>query len=217
MIVGNDSRASCDYIQALIETVLLKFGIQVDCVGIISSPGLAFLTKKYCYPLGIMITSSHNPYYYNGVKFFNANGEKVGDNFEKEIEELMDKSTPLKKTDYAQRKNVEKLKQDYIAELKNIKKFDFPCIFDCAFGATSTICKHLFPKQEKIHIHPNGSNINNNAGCTHIEMLKSLCIKKHKIGFAFDGDGDRISVVSETGRIIGGDEILFIISKFFQN
>ena len=217
LLVGNDSRESSYYILSILESYLLPCGIQVEDIGVCSSPCLAFLTKKYVYPLGMMISASHNPNNYNGIKFFNANGEKVGDQFELEFEKFMDKKHFQITYQFATHKNMEKLKNDYINELKKYVRFSFPCIFDCANGGTSEICKQLFPKQTKINFKPNGKNINLNAGSTHVEYLSALCVKEQKIGFAFDGDGDRIIVVDKTGEILDGDKILYLLSKFYLN
>lgn len=216
LLVGNDTRASSDYILAHLESTLLQNNIEVHNVNHCSSPCLAYLTQKYNYPLSLMISASHNPSEHNGLKFFNGNGEKVSDEFEEEFEILMEKRKSLSNHFFASRKNVEYLKNDYINHLKEHINFNFPLILDCANGGISEICKILFPNQEKINTIPNGTNINQNAGCTHLEMLKSLCIKKQKIGFAFDGDGDRIHIVDKDGTVITGDKILHILSKFFQ-
>lgn len=215
LLVGNDSRLTSDYILSVLSSVLLKNGVEIHNVGLCSSPCLAFLTKKFNYPLGLMLSASHNPAEYNGLKFFNLNGEKVNDDFEEHFEKLMDKKTTLKNNNFAHLKSVEVLKKDYINHLKTLKKFNFPIILDCANGGVSEICEAIFPKQEKININPNGKNINLNAGCTHMEMLTKLCVKKQKIGFAFDGDGDRVHVVDLDGTIINGDKILYIFSRFF--
>jgi len=216
LLVGSDSRISGDFCLSNIESVLLKYGISTEYIGMCSSPCLAFLTKKYNYPLSLMLSASHNSAEYNGLKFFNCNGEKVTEEFEIEFENLMDKQIKFK-TEFANRKDVSYLIKDYIAYLKNLIKFKSNFILDCANGGTSNICKQLFPKNEKINCTPNGININKNAGCTHIELLRLQCIKKQKIGFAFDGDGDRVAIVSESGEIISGDKILFILSNFFQS
>ena len=217
LLVGNDSRITSDYILAILSAKLLKNGIEIHNVGLCSSPCLAYLTKKYNYPLGLMLSASHNPAEYNGLKFFNSNGEKVSDDFEESFEKLMEKKTQLKNDCFSSLKNVEILRKDYINHIKKLINFSFPIILDCANGGTSEICNAIFPKDEKINNLPNGKNINLNAGCTHIEMLKNLCIKKQKIGFAFDGDGDRIHLVNTDGTIITGDKILFVLSKFFQS
>ena len=216
LLVGNDSRITSDYILSTLCTKLLKNGIEIHNVGLCSSPCLAYLTQKYNYPLGLMLSASHNPAEYNGLKFFNSNGEKVSDNFEENFEILMDEKRLTKNNNFSRIKNVETLKQDYINHMKKLIKFNFPVIIDCANGGTSEICNAVFPKFEKINNKPNGKNINLNAGCTHIEMLKSLCVKKQKIGFAFDGDGDRIHIINTDGTIITGDKILYILSRFFQ-
>ena len=91
LLIGNDTRASSDFLLSTIESILLKHGITTENVGKCSSPCLAFLTKKYNYPLGLMLSASHNPKEYNGLKFFNCNGEKVSDEFEQEFENLMEK------------------------------------------------------------------------------------------------------------------------------
>jgi len=216
ILVGNDSRQSSDYILAILETNLLKHGIRVENLGLCSSPCLAYLTKKYNYPIGLMLSASHNPSEYNGLKFFNCFGEKVDDSFEKEFEGLMDKKTKLKTYYYEKEKCVEILKQDYIHYLKKLKKFNFPVIIDASNGGTSEIVKSVFSKQEKIHSKPNGLNINKNCGCTNIEVLKSLCVKKQKIGFALDGDGDRIHIVDKNVDVLTGDKIIHVLSKIFQ-
>jgi len=215
LLVGNDTRSSSDYIIVKLCATLLKNGIEIHNVGECSSPTLAYLTKKFNYPLGLMLSASHNPAEYNGLKFFNNYGEKTNDEFEKNFEFLMDKKTQLPNNCFSQIKNVENLKEYYISHLKNHKKFKNSYILDCANGGTSVICKSVFPNIEKINFQPNGVNINKNAGCTHLEMLKSLCIKKQKIGFAFDGDGDRVHVVDKDGSIITGDQIIYILSKFY--
>ncbi len=216
LLVGNDSRISSDFILSCLESTLLKHGITTENIGICSSPCLAYLTKKHRYPLGLMLSASHNPKEYNGLKFFNTNGEKVSDEWEQEFEQLMEKPNRFK-VEYVKRKNVEKLKKDYMFFLRSQIRNNLNFVLDCANGGTSVICKLVFPKKEKIHCNPLGTNINENSGCTHIEMLKSICIKKKTMGIAFDGDGDRISVVSENGNVFDGDKLLHILSKFFLN
>lgn len=216
LLVGNDSRISSDYILSNIESSLLNHGIQVDNIGICSSPCLAYLCKKYKYPLAMMISASHNSWEYNGIKFFNSKGEKLSEKYEQEFESFMDLPARRHKVKYALRKNVENFKYDYISMLKRLKRFDFPCIIDCACGGASEIVKSVFKRQFVINSNFNGYNINENSGCTNIDLLKFMCVKNHLCGFAIDGDGDRLNIVDEKGNIISGDKILFILSKFFQ-
>ena len=215
LVVGNDTRNTSDHILATIQTVLLKNGIETHNIGKCSSPCLAYVARKNGYPLGLMISASHNPKEYNGLKFFNSLGEKVADEFEQEIEILMDKSIKLNNKIYAQSKNKEILKEEYITMLKSLKKCTYPCILDCANGGSSEIAHAVFPSTKIINSNPTGTNINVNAGCTHIETLAYLCRQKGLIGFAFDGDADRIFAVDKTGEVINGDKILYILSKFY--
>lgn len=215
LIVGNDSRISSDYILAVLQTILLKSGIEIHNIGACSSPCLAFLTRKHKFPLGLMISASHNPKEYNGLKFFNILGEKVADCFEQEIETFIDKPYKPPITQFATIKNAENLKADYVSMLKSLKKAEYPCILDCAYGGASEIAKQVFKSTKIINATPNGENINVNAGCTHIEGLASLCQQKGLIGFAFDGDADRVIAVDQTGKILDGDKILYILSKFY--
>ena len=232
LLVGNDTRLSSGYILSLVQSILLKHGIELHDVGVCTSPCLAYLTKKFNYPLSLMISASHNPSEYNGLKFFNSNGEKVDNTFEEEIEKFMTKKIKLK-TNYKLKTDASKLKKYYINYLKNLKicenfnkKYDFldkkidknkkfKFIFDCANGATTEFAKEIFQKNKIINARPNGENINKNSGCTHIEYLKFICEKTKSNGFAFDGDGDRIFAVTEKGDILGGDEILFILSNHY--
>ena len=217
ILIGNDSRISSDYIFSQLATTLLKYGIEIHYVGTVSSPALAFLTHEFNYPLSLMISASHNPHEYNGIKFFNSLGEKVFDSFEIEFEKLMDKKSFKVKTDYKKIKNCENLIKYYEKYIKNIKKFNFSIIFDCSNGATSNIVKNIFKKNKIINYNPNGKNINENAGCTHIEVLQKQCIKLNKIGVAFDGDGDRVFIVDEKGNVLNGDKIIYILSKFLTH
>lgn len=213
IVIGNDGRGSADYILSTLASILLRSGIEIDNIGLTSTPCLAYTTRKFNYPLGVMISASHNPKEFNGIKFFNSLGEKISETVEIELETLFEKTPKIE--NFSIIKNEEKLKQDYIRHLKDLKNFDLPILFDCANGGVSQICKKIFKHNQKFSACPNGNNINENCGCTHIEKLRSHCIKQQKIGFAFDGDADRISIVDTDGSVYAGDEILYIFSKFF--
>ncbi len=214
IIVGNDSRASSSYILSIIESVLLKYGISVDFIGTCSSPCLAHLTQKHGYPLGMMISASHNSHEYNGIKFFNMFGEKINEETEQELENYFNKRIYCP-TQFAQHLDKHKLKDEYINFLKQIKNSNFPCVFDCANGGASKIIKQVFTNIKFINSLPNGENINKNAGCTSVEMLKSVCVSEGKIGFAVDGDADRLNIVTPAGEVIKGDKILYILARQF--
>lgn len=215
LLVGNDSRISSDYILSVLATALLKQGIEIHNIGLCSSPCLAFLTKKFNYPLSLMLSASHNPSEYNGIKFFNSYGEKVDDKFEINFEHLMD-MRPLKCCNkFSKMICLENLKETYINFLRSLKRSNLPCIIDCANSGASEIIRRVYLKTQIINSNPNGENINLNAGCTHIDNLRLMCAKNRKIGFALDGDADRLIVVDELGRIIDGDKILYILSTFY--
>ncbi len=217
LLVGNDSRISADYILSVINSVLLKSGIEVHNIGSCSSPCLAYICKKFNYPLGLMISASHNPYQYNGLKFFNSNGEKISEVTEQKIEYFMDKKSNYKPS-FSCCKKAENLKESYIQFLKQLLKNKTNvsnCVFDCSCGGTSEICKLIFKQSKIVNANPNGQNINKNCGCTNLEYLRSICLSEHKLGFAFDGDGDRIMAVDEHGNIFDGDKIMYILAKFF--
>lgn len=215
LLIGNDTRISSDYILSVLSTTLLEYGVNIDILGSCSSPCLAFIAKKHRYPLALMISASHNTCEFNGLKLFNSFGEKVSTNFEKQLEKYMDSSVRLKKEKFGIISNVADLKLSYIEFLKSHKKYHFPCIIDCANGGTSSIVKSVFAKYQIIKASPDGTNINDNCGCTQIEFLRSMCMKKSCIGFALDGDGDRIHVVNKNGDILSGDKLLYILSKFY--
>ncbi len=215
LLIGQDSRISSDYILSVFSSILLTNGIEIENIGICSSPCIAYLAKKFDYPLAMMISASHNTSEYNGIKFFNSLGEKISEKTELILENFIDHNHYKNSNEFSRLIDASNLKNFYIAFLKSIKHFDFPIIIDCANGGATDICKSVFNKSKLINNHPNGSNINANAGCTNIEFLRSLCLKEQKIGIALDGDADRINIVDERGNIVAGDKILYLLSKFF--
>lgn len=217
ILIGNDSRTSSNYIFATISSILLSHGIAIDNLGVCSSPCLAYISKTHNYTVAMMISASHNSNEYNGIKFFNNYGEKANDEFEKEFEKLMEISNHKFKTEHACLNNVEHFKKGYINFIKNLNQSNVGCIFDCANGGASKICKEIFTHCEKINCSPNGNNINENSGCLHTDLLSTLCRQKNKIGFAVDGDGDRLCLIDNYGNVHSGDEILYILSKFYLN
>lgn len=215
LIIGNDGRDSCDYILTGIQETLIKHGMEIHNIGLCSTPCLAYITKKYNYPLGIMISASHNNYEYNGIKFFNSDGEKFSTEDELLMEQYMDSPLNISAFNYGHIKDYQHLKQAYITNLKMLLKCQTDSIFDCSNGGSSKIVSKIFYNNLIISNKPNGKNINENCGCTHIEQLQSLCKKLQKNGFAFDGDADRVIAVDKDGSILDGNKILFIFAKFF--
>lgn len=149
LLVGNDTRASSGYILARIEIKLLKNGIEIHNIGACSSPCLAYLTQKFAYPLGLMLSASHNPAEYNGLKFFNNFGEKVSDEFEEEFETFMDKNVSLKNNCFSNTKDVKYLIQTYISHLSKHKKFNFLLLSIVQTAEQVKFAKQFFQRKRK--------------------------------------------------------------------
>lgn len=216
ILVGNDSRQSSNYLLSLMQPYFLKSNIEIHNLGVCNSSCLAYVTKKYSYPLSIYFTAHNLTSEYNGLEIFNINGEKIKKEDMTCLEELIDKKFNLPFVKFSTIKNKEKLKQDYIFYLKNLKKFNFLCIFDCANGGICEILKNFLPKYKKLNFNPDGDNVNKNSGIENIDELKSICIKKQSIGFCFNSSGECINIVDKKGCILKGNEILFVLSNFFQ-
>jgi len=229
VLVGRDTRISGHLLENALIAGLLSMGIEVMRIGIISTPGVAYLTRAMNAQAGVMISASHNPFEDNGIKFFGADGFKLTDEQEDEIESLLHEETdnlprPVGAdvgtvTDYFEGGH------KYIQYLKQTVDEDFTDLhvaLDCAHGATSSLATHVFADLDAdlttIGASPNGMNINDGVGSTHPEGLSQLVVDKGAdIGLAFDGDGDRLIAVDELGRIIDGDQIMFIIGRHLQS
>lgn len=229
VLVGRDTRISGHMLENALIAGLLSVGVEVMRLGVISTPGVAYLTRAMNAEAGVMISASHNPVEDNGIKFFGADGFKLTDEQEEEFEALLNEETDnLPRptgdavgtvTDYFEggQKYIQYLKQTVDEEFT-----DLHIALDCAHGATSTLATHIFADLDAdlttIGASPNGLNINDGVGSTHPEGLSKLVVEKNAdIGLAFDGDGDRLIAVDELGRIIDGDQIMFIIGKFLHS
>ena len=225
VIVGKDTRVSGDMLEAALVAGLMSVGCDVVTVGVIPTPGVAYLTKKYEADCGVVISASHNPVEYNGIKFFNKDGYKLDDAVELEIEGYIDN---IEKVDYhpvgekvGRKIFVHNAQRDYIDYLKSIVNVDFKglkVVLDCANGAAykvaPTIFSELGANVVTINSEPDGNNINENCGSTHMEELMDYVVRKQcDIGFAFDGDADRCLAVDEKGNMINGDFLLTICAK----
>ena len=228
VLVGRDTRISGQMLEAALVAGLLSIGAEVMRLGVISTPGVAFLTKAMGAEAGVMISASHNPVADNGIKFFGGDGFKLSDEEEAEIERLLDQEDTLPRPtggDVGVVSDYFEGSQKYLQFLKQtIDEEDFTGLriaLDCAHGATSSIAPHLFADLEAdivtIGTSPNGTNINNGVGSTHPESLKEVVIKEGAdVGLAFDGDGDRLIAVDENGKIVDGDIIMYICAKYFH-
>lgn len=228
VIIGKDTRISGDMLEGALLAGLLSIGAEVMRLGVISTPGVAYLTKAMSADAGIMISASHNPVEDNGIKFFGPDGFKLTDEQEKEIEELMDKEDELPRPTGKDVGTVNAYfegGQKYLSYLKDTIENDFDGLtiaLDCAHGATSSLATHLFADMEAdlhtIGSSPNGLNINDGVGSTNPEKLRQLVLEvEADIGLAFDGDGDRLIAVDEKGNIVDGDQIMYICGKFMKS
>ena len=228
VIVGMDTRISGDMLEASLISGMCSVGAKVISLGVIPTPAVAYLVRKYNASAGVMISASHNPFYDNGIKFFNNKGFKLNDEIEKKIEEYIDNN--YDKIPYMQGKDIghkeikEDAIEDYVEFLKSTISTNFEGLnvtIDCANGATYQVAPILFEELKAnanvIFREPNGININDNCGSTHMETLcKEVLANKSDIGIAFDGDGDRCLVVDENGSIVDGDEIMAICGNYLK-
>jgi len=228
VLIGRDTRISGEMLEGALVAGLLSIGAEVMRLGVISTPGVAYLTRVMNAQAGVMISASHNPVADNGIKFFGPDGFKLTDAQEAEIEALLDAEEdtlprPIggdigSVTDYFEGG------QKYISYLKQTVDEEFLGIhvaLDCAHGATSQLATHLFADLEAdistMGASPDGLNINEGVGSTHPEKLAAFVLERGAdVGLAFDGDGDRLIAVDEKGQIVDGDQIMFIIGKYLQ-
>lgn len=226
VLVGRDTRISGQMLEQALIAGLLSVGIEVFQLGVISTPGVAYLTKVQKASAGVMISASHNPAEDNGIKFFGSDGFKLVDEQELEIEALLDAEE-----DSLPRPSAEGLGtlDEFPEGLLKYSQFLVQTIpgdldgltvcVDAANGATATSVNRLFADLETdfytMGTSPNGLNINDGVGSTHPERLAEFVVEKGAdAGLAFDGDGDRVIAVDETGQIIDGDKIMFICAKY---
>jgi len=228
VLIGRDTRISGHMLEGALVAGLLSIGAEVMRLGVISTPGVAYLTKALSAQAGVMISASHNPVQDNGIKFFGPDGFKLSDEQEAEIEELLEKNEddlprPIGE-ELGQVNDYFEGGQKYIQFLKQTVEEDFAGIhvaLDCANGATSSLASHLFADLEAdlstMGASPDGLNINDGVGSTHPEALAAFVKEKEAdVGLAFDGDGDRLIAVDENGEIIDGDQIMFICAKYLK-
>jgi phosphoglucosamine mutase len=230
VIIGKDTRRSCYMIENAVSAGLLAAGVDVFLVGPLPSPAVSFLTTSMRCDIGIMISASHNQYYDNGIKIFNADGEKISDEFQNELEVLMrndnydslycdgDKIGSCKRIDDVAGRYIEHLKSTFP---KNERLDGMKIAIDTANGAAykiaHTVLWELGADVICIGNCPNGYNINLKCGATDMKMLQQSVVEhKADIGIALDGDADRIGIVDEKGDVVHGDLLFGIIAKFLK-
>ena len=227
IIIGKDTRISGYMLESSLESGVTSMGGYAYLVGVLPTPGIAFVTQSMRADAGIVISASHNPYQDNGIKIFSGNGFKLSDDEEEEIEKLIlgnklpEMVPPVREMGQAYR--LEDVHGRYIVFLKNtfprnLTMEGIKIVLDTANGATYKIAPDTFfelgANIEVIHNTPNGLNINDHCGSQHTQDLKKQVVKsKADIGLAFDGDGDRLIAVDEKGREISGDQVLIICAR----
>lgn len=227
VLVGKDTRISGYMFESALEAGLSAAGADVMLLGPMPTPGIAYLTRTFHAEAGIVISASHNPHDDNGIKFFSGQGTKLPDDVELMIEELID--TPMTVVDSARLGKVSRINDAagrYIEFCKSSvpTSTDFSglrLVVDCAHGATYKVAPSVFrelgAQVSVIGAQPNGLNINDNCGSTHVAALQAAVIAEQAdMGIAFDGDGDRVMMVDHTGAVVDGDEILFLIARDMQ-
>ena len=229
IMVGCDTRISGDMLANALMAGVCSVGANAVYVGVMPTPAVAYLTKKYKVDAGVVISASHNPVEFNGIKFFDGNGYKLSDELEDEIEALI--KSNMKDVKFPTGAQVGKIKyrtdarEEYINHSIKAVPVDLSSlkiVVDCAEGAsfyTSVeALRELGANIIAIHNMPDGTNINANCGSTHMEELQARVVyEKANVGLAFDGDADRLLAVDEKGQMIDGDQIMAIIGNHMQS
>ena len=227
VVIGKDTRRSSYMFEYALCTGLMASGADAYIMHVTTTPSVSYIARVDDFDCGIMISASHNPYYDNGIKLINANGEKMDEETILKIEDYLDGKTEVpiaerhdigRTVDYVAGRN------RYIGYLISMSKFSFKGIkvgLDCANGAAWSIAKAVFDalgaKTTVINADPDGYNINTDCGSTHIEQLQKLVVEKGlDIGFAYDGDADRCLCVDEKGNVVTGDHILYIYGLYMK-
>ena len=229
VVIGKDTRVSGDMLEASLISGLMSIGCDVIQAGVIPTPAIAYLTRKYNADCGVVISASHNPFEFNGIKFFNQDGYKLDDEIELEIESYIDNIDKIDCLPIG--KNVGKIikegnpLRDYVDYLKSIINIDFnglKVVLDCANGASYEIAPIVFDELGAhvitINNNPDGNNINDNCGSTHPESLQKAVVKHNAdLGLAYDGDADRLIAVNEKGEVVDGDKIMMLSAIHLKN
>lgn len=229
IIVGCDTRISGGMLANALMAGICSVGANAVYMGVIPTPAIAYLTKKHKVDAGVVISASHNPMEFNGIKFFNGEGYKLSDALEDEIEALI--KNGMKDVTMPIGSGIGKVsyrfdaKEEYISFIKNTVPIDLSnlkIVADCAEGASYYTAvetlKGLGANLVPIHVEPDGTNINANCGSTHMDELRARVVfEKADVGLAFDGDADRMLAVDEKGNIVDGDQVMAIIGNYMKD
>ncbi|WP_395374964.1 phosphoglucosamine mutase [Marinicella sp. W31] len=227
VLIGKDTRVSGYMFESALEAGLLSAGVNILLLGPMPTPAVAWLTRTMNASAGIVISASHNPYYDNGIKFFNQAGEKLTDDQELSIEDLLDK--PLETADSANLGKVKRINDAagrYIEYCKNTFSQSIlagkKIVVDCANGATYHIAPNVFSElgahTVAIANRPDGFNINKDCGSTDVMILREKVLETNAdLGIALDGDGDRLVMVDHYGDEVNGDQLIYLVAKHWHS
>ncbi|NLY70873.1 MAG: phosphoglucosamine mutase, partial [Clostridiales bacterium] len=229
VLIGKDTRISCDMLEDAISAGILSMGGKVIKVGIMPTPAIAYLVRYMQADAGVVISASHNTFEYNGIKFFNSEGFKLEDEIEDEIERIIVENTDVNshitgdKLGYTEKAEQDAINiyADFLKSTIDVNLYGMKVVVDCANGASYQIAEKVLSELGAdvvvIANKPNGININEKCGSTHPEELQKRVVEeKADLGLAFDGDADRLIAIDENGRIIDGDRVIYICAKMLK-
>lgn len=226
-VTGRDTRESGKWIEEAFHSGASSTGASSYSAGVITTPGVAFLTKEHNFDAGIVISASHNPYEDNGLKIFLATGEKLDSDTEKEIEKDIKEQHSLSDDRFSvSSSKAASFQSDYLnhltSEFRSLSLSDVKMVVDCANGAASDLAPRLFESFGAnvfaINNHPDGSNINEDSGSLHLEKLQQKVLEENAdFGVAFDGDADRSLFADEKGGLVDGDATLWVMAQHLKN
>ena len=229
IVIGKDTRRSSYMFEYALVAGLTASGADAYLLHVTTTPSVSYVVRTEDFDCGIMISASHNPFYDNGIKLLNGNGQKIEAEIEARIEAYLDGR--LEQLPYATGEDIGRTvdfvseRNRYIGHLISIPSCDFKNLkvgLDCSNGSASNIAKSVFDalraKTYVINNDPNGTNINTNCGSTHIEVLQKYVVDNGlDVGFAYDGDADRCIAVDHRGNIIDGDKIMYVCGKYLRD
>ena len=229
ILVGMDTRISGQMLECALVSGILSVGSEAVCVGIVPTPAIAYLTRKYNADAGVMISASHNPVEYNGIKFFDSKGYKLKDEIEDRIQYVIENNleevpSPVS-GDVGRKIEDETAVEQYVKYIKSavdVKLDGLKIALDCANGAAYKAAVKAFRDLKAevyvINDNPDGVNINKKCGSTHMEELMDYVVKKGcDLGLAFDGDADRCLAVDNEGNLVDGDKIMAVFAKYLKS
>ena len=224
IVIGQDTRESSVWIADLLAAGLRDSGVETESAGVITTPGIAYLTHTQKFSAGVVLSASHNPWHDNGIKVFGRDGYKLADQVELEIEEEIfsqlsagpdGKEKPVSPSSLP---GDATLRESYVQWLRTLVSgiSDLKVVVDCANGAASALAPQLF-HAEFTHNGPNGRNINENCGALHPEVVaREVIARKADLGICFDGDADRVLFADHRGKVVNGDAVMLLLAREMQ-